>query len=545
MAMILPRVFAAAAALAAIAGAGATMLRGAKPERHFQTSDRCMACHNSLFTPSGEDVSIGIGWRASMMANSARDPYWQAGVRREILDHPESKALIEDECAICHMPMARYQAHTENREAEVFTHLPFDPDNQEDLLAADGVSCSLCHQIAPDKLGTRESLVGRFVIDTSKPKGQRNEYGPYQVDAGHQTIMRSSSGGWQPAEGEHIRRSELCATCHTLITTALGPNGETIGSLPEQVPYQEWLHSEFRETRSCQSCHMPAVQEPTPITRVLGEPREGLARHVFVGGNFFIQRVLNRFRGELSVAAYPQELETAAARTVAHLESQTARVTVTGAAVRNGRLEAEVLVENLGGHKLPTAYPSRRAWLHVTVTDASGAVLFESGKLEPSGRIVGNDNDADPLRYEPHYTQIESPDQVQIYEGIVVDRNGRPTTGLLSAVRYEKDNRLLPRGFDKATAEEEIAVQGAARADADFAGGGDRVRYLIPVTAQGPLRVEAELWFQPISYRWAENLKPYDAFEPRRFVRYYEAMSEGSGVRLAAAAAVAVPAAQR
>lgn len=537
--MRVPRWLGAATALAAIAAAGAALLQGAKRERYFQTSDRCMACHNSLFTPSGEDVSIGIGWRASMMANSARDPYWQAGVRREILDHPESRALIEDECAICHMPMARFQAHTENREAEVFAHLPFDPDDEEDRLAADGVSCSLCHQIAPDKLGTRESLVGGFVIDTSKPKGQRAEYGPFKLEPGHQTIMRSSTGGWQPAEGEHIRSSELCATCHTLITTALGPNGEAIGSLPEQMPYQEWLHSEFRQTRSCQSCHMPVVEEPTPITRVLGEPRQGLARHIFVGGNFFMQRLLNRFRGELSVEAYPQELETAAARTVAHLESQTARLAIAGAEVRNGRLEAEVVVENLGGHKLPTAYPSRRAWLHFTVTDASGTILFESGKLEPGGRIAGNDNDADPLRYEPHYAQIESPDQVQIYEAIMVDRNGRPTTGLLSAVRYEKDNRLLPRGFDKTTADEEVAVQGAARTDADFLGGGDRLRYSIPVAAQGPLRLEAELWFQPISYRWAENLRPYDAFEPRRFVRYYEAMSAGSGVRLARAAAVA------
>ena len=533
------RVVVPVAALAAILGLGATILRSAKPEQHFQTSDRCMACHNSLFTPSGEDVSIGIGWRGSMMANSARDPYWQAGVRRETLDHPESKALIEDECAICHMPMARYQAHIENREAEVFAHLPFDMDVAEDRLAADGVSCSLCHQITPEKLGTRESLVGRFVIDTSKPLGQRNEYGPFKAEPGHQTIMRSSTGGWQPSDGEHIRKSELCATCHTLITTALGPNGEQIGALPEQMPYQEWFHSEFRETRSCQSCHMPVVEEPTPVTRVLGEPREKMARHTFVGGNFFMQRVLNRYRAELSVAAYPQELETAAARTVAHLQSQTARVAISNPALRNGRLEADVAVENLGGHKLPTGYPSRRVWLHVTVTDNAGRVVFESGRLERTGLIAGNDNDADPLRYEPHYTQIDSADQVQIYEGIMVDGNGRPTTGLLNAVRYEKDNRLLPRGFDKTTAEDEIAVQGPARGDADFTGGGDRVRYSIPISAQGPLRIEAELWFQPISYRWAENLKPYDAFEPRRFVGYYEAMAEGSAVRLASSSVLA------
>src|SRR5215468_12687905 len=77
----------------------------------FQTSDRCFACHNGLTTPRGEDISIGFAWRATMMANSARDPYWQAGVRRESIDHAESKAVIEDECSKCHMPMARYQSH--------------------------------------------------------------------------------------------------------------------------------------------------------------------------------------------------------------------------------------------------------------------------------------------------------------------------------------------------------------------------------------------------------------------------------------------------
>src|SRR5688572_24917338 len=57
----------------------------------FQTGDGCMACHNGLVTPSGEDVSIGFDWRASMMANSSRDPYWQASVRREIMDHPMAR----------------------------------------------------------------------------------------------------------------------------------------------------------------------------------------------------------------------------------------------------------------------------------------------------------------------------------------------------------------------------------------------------------------------------------------------------------------------
>ena len=45
------------------------------------------------------------------------------------------------------------------------------------------------------------------------------------------------------------------------------------------------------------------------------------------------------------------------------------------------------------------------------------------------------------------------------------------------ASRYLKDNRLLPHGFDKRTAEPDIAVHGAALDDPDFTGAGDRVRY--------------------------------------------------------------------
>jgi hypothetical protein len=79
-------------------------------------------------------------------------------------------------------------------------------------------------------------------------------------------------------------------------------------------------------------------------------------------------------------------------------------------------------------------------------------VLFESGNVTATGVIRGNDNDADPRRFEPHYAQIRREDEVQIYEAILGDARGTVTTGLLQATRYLKDNRLLPRGFDKRTA---------------------------------------------------------------------------------------------
>ena len=499
----------------------------------FQTSNTCIVCHNNLVTPAGENVSIGADWRASMMANSARDPYWMAAVRREAIDHPEAVAEIEDECTICHMPATTYAARAAGGRGQLFALLPAGGGAPVDPLAADGVSCAVCHQIGPAGLGTPESFTGGYVIDTTRPAGQRAMYGPFQVDAGRTALMQSATG-FVPTEATHLQSSEMCATCHTLITNALGANHEVVGRLPEQMPYLEWQHSSYRDTMSCQTCHMPVVTEPTPITGVLGQPRDGVSRHVFRGGNFFMMRVLNRYRAELGVVATPQEMEAGIRRTIEHLQADTARVTVERASVSGGRLQADVSVANLAGHKLPSAYPSRRAWLHVAVRDQAGRVLFESGAFQPDGSIAGNDNDADPTRFEPHYTEITSAGQVQIYESMMAGPDGALTTGLLTAVQYVKDNRLLPEGFDKATAPDDVAVHGAASGDPDFAAGGDRVRYTIDLGgATGPLEITAQLWYQPIAFRWADNLRPYDAFETRRFVRYYESMAASSAVVVA------------
>jgi hypothetical protein len=506
----------------------------------FATSDQCMACHNGLITRAGQDVSIGVDWRASMMANAARDPYWQAGVRREVLDHPHAQAEIENECAACHMPMARYEAKAQGRLGTIFAHLPVGHSGKrEDLLAADGVSCTVCHQIENEGLGTRESFTGGFRVDPLAPEGRRRIFGPVVVDRGRQTIMRSVTG-FQPEQGMHIQRSELCASCHTLITHAFGPDGKVVGELPEQVPYQEWRHSQYADSQSCQDCHMPAVQGNVLISSVLGEAREKLSKHVFLAGNFLMPLILNRYRNELGVEAQPQELDLASQHTIAHLQSQAARVSIENARIVSGRLQAEVVIENLAGHKLPTAYPSRRAWIHLRVRDGQGRSVFESGAFRPDGSIAGNDNDTDPARFEPHYEEVSGADQVQIYESVLADHAGRVTTGLLWGVRYIKDNRLLPLGFDKTTADAEIAVHGAAGGDADFRAGGDRVRYSVSIGgAAGPFSIEAELWYQPIAYRWAQNLRLQRAMETDRFFDMYNSMADHSAIVVARASASA------
>lgn len=500
----------------------------------FKTSNECLACHNGLSTTSGEDVSIGVSWRSSMMANSGRDPYWMGSVRREILDHPSHGAAIEDECSVCHMPMARAAAVAAGTTGQVFSHLTHidtgrAPEAGEDALAADGVSCTLCHQIAAERLGTPASYTGGFVLG-APVAGVRQILGPFDITPGHTTVMRSATN-FTPTAATHLRGSELCATCHTLITEALGENGQVIGRLPEQMPYQEWQHSAFREERTCQQCHMPTVDTPTPITSVFGAPRDGLARHTFVGGNFFMLRLLNRHRTALNVQALPQELEATARATVRQLQADTAALRISRIERTATTLQLDVDVANLTGHKLPTGYPARRTWVHVAVRDAVGRIVFQSGAPLVTGAIQGNDNDEDAQRFEPHHDIIRSPEDVQIYESVMGDIGGKPTTGLLTAVRFLKDNRLLPRGFDKTTAGDDIAVRGEAAADDDFNGAGDRVRYELPLTVAGALDVAVELRYQPIGFRWARNLAQYAAPEPQRFVTYFdEAAAEASVV---------------
>ncbi|MDQ1387204.1 MAG: hypothetical protein QOF56_658 [Acidobacteriaceae bacterium] len=542
------RLHSGGAIILAVAVAGIPLiLRGQTPTENakgdktphgsvFRTSDRCVACHNGLTTSSGEDVSIGLEWRASIMANSSRDPYWQGSVRRESIDHPESTAAIENECSICHMPAVHFRDRDEGRQTQVFSRLPLQKFPKGDHAAADGVTCSVCHQIEKTGLGTEATFVGNVVIAKPIENDLRPEYGPFDIDKGHQTVMHSSTATYLPTRGDHIRDAGLCGSCHTLITAALGPHGEKVARFPEQVPFQEWQHSDYWTTQTCQDCHMPRVDEAVAVTALYGPPREGMHRHVFVGSNFVMEGMLQDHRDELATAALPEELDAAMKRTAEFLKTQAAKVTITNVDATTNGLAVDVHVENLGGHKLPTAYPSRRAWLHVSVKDSNGQLVFESGALNPDGSIVGNHNDEDPLKFEPHYREITSPQQVEIYEPILKDSEGKVTTGLLHAVGYLKDNRLLPHGFDKATAEKDIAVTGDAAEDPGFTDKGSSVRYVVSTgNSAGPFKIEAELWFQPIGFRWAHNLAPYKAEEPQRLVRYYEAAARRSAMVLAKA----------
>jgi hypothetical protein len=490
----------------------------------FSASGACAACHAGMRDEAGEDVSIDREWRASIMANAARDPYWLASVRAEVEAHPELRKTIESTCARCHMPMGAELAAAEGDAPSILDDGMASPDHPLHVWGADGVSCALCHQILDINLGLPEGNSGGFRIDSETPVGERSVFGPFNIAPGQAAIMQTGSG-FVPVQGTHLSRSEMCATCHVLYTPYLDASGEIAGEFPEQVPYFEWFYSSYRTSRSCQDCHMPEAEAGVKIALTSQDLRSPFLRHSFAGANVYMLRLLQHYGEELGVTASGAHFESAITDTLKMLQENTASVSLEDSHLVGSYLTSTVVIENLAGHKFPTSFPSRRAWLHIRVADSTGQVVFESGAANPDGSIVGNANDEDPRAVEPHYEAIVQPEQVQIYEAVLQDSEGDITTGLLRAAAYRKDNRLLPLGFEKGAPYEDIAVRGEARDDVNFLDAGDRLDLALRLEgAQAPLTLSVELLYQSIGFRWAENLRQTKAREVERFLGFYDGL---------------------
>lgn len=415
-----------------------------------------------------------------------------------------------------------------------------DCDSELGEMARDGVSCTICHGMSPEGLGTEASFSAGFHLDE-----ELRLFGPHQ--APFAMPMRHLTS-FTPTYGAHITESALCGSCHTLETEALDPEGRAVGAhLLEQAPYLEWRNSAFRDegpdpgplAASCQDCHAPTRDEDgdaiqTRIVRNPGgrdfpptRPREPFGRHVFVGGNTLVLSMLRDHGEELRVQASSAAIQATLDATRDQLRHRTANVVIEDVQRAEGRLSFSVDVENLTGHKLPTAHPTRRAWLRVVVRDEHGAVLFASGATDSKGRIVGADGRPIPSELaggpiEPHRDVVRAASEVATYQAVMADAQGAPTHTLLRGASWLVDDRLLPKGwrsdYEGAARTAPVGVEG----DENFGAGGDRVRFEIDVDSEGPVSVEAALLYQPLSARWAAELLRWKTPEVETFRRLYE-----------------------
>ena len=474
---------------------------------HFSGSGNCVICHDGLTDSAGENVSIVRDWGASMMANATKDPLWQAKVATELERNRHLSSVINDKCTKCHAPMANYEIiKVQGGEVTLFgANGILNPNHSLYDATMNGVSCTVCHQITDDaSLGTLAGFSGQYNINDTK-----TIYGPFS-DIFAQPMVNNT--GYTPVYSAHISDSAICATCHDLKTPFVDANGNVLTTtpeteFPEQMPYTEWQQSIFDDNgstpQSCQDCHMPKTTAKVSNRPPWLSTKSGFAKHHLVGANTTMLTLLRDNATQLDVTSTNLDLGIHRAR--AMLQSAV-NVNIVSATVNNGILEAQVNLENNSGHKTPSGYPSRRMWLHFKVTDSNNNIVFESGRINSDGSIVGADNDINQTVFEPHYDLITASDQVQIYEPVMGDSDGNITYTLLRGAQYLKDNRLTPKGFNKAAVPADVAVHGQAASDSDFNSGNDDIIYRFPVSVTGELTVSVSLNYQTIAHGFLMDL---------------------------------------
>jgi hypothetical protein len=513
---------------------------------HFSGSQNCAMCHNGIVDNQSKDVSIVTDWSSTMMANSSRDPFWRAKVRSEMSRHPELQTVINDKCSKCHAPMANAQAKKDGSSASqtIFDGGILDVGHAKHDAAMDGVSCTLCHQIpATPALGTLATMSGNYAINDSK-----TIYGPYggPGDTALFTMPMIMHTGYTPTYGAQIKESKLCASCHNLKTPYVDQNGTILSTtpeseFPEQTPYMEWEQSSYVGQKSCQGCHMSRTDGVKISTMGMSGLRNNFAIHDLVGANKLMLDILSNNKNQLGVLS--NNFAETLSKTDAMLKSA-ATVTVAEQRSTPNALDFTLQISSTTGHKLPTSYPSRRAVVHVVVTNAQNQIVWESGKVRADGSIVGVDADENGASFEPHYDQITAEDQVQVYEAIMGNDQGEVTYTLLRGKEYLKDNRILPPGFNKASAPADVRVAGSAATDSNFIGGSDQISYQIGGLPVGNYTVKAELVYQTLSHAYAEDLFSDTATpEVADFKTMFDASSQKSSVIASAefAGTVAAP----
>lgn len=476
----------------------------------FAGSGVCLKCHGfdtlgvASVDASGNDVNVVDDWRATLMANSAKDPFWRAKVSHETLVYPQLKTEIEDKCTSCHAPMGHYNAKHLGAAHYGIAEMVQDP------IALDGVSCLACHLQSPEGIGSTFS--GLITYDTFK-----NVYGPYTAPLVSPMLTET---GYKPKYHAYTNTANACASCHTLQTETIGLDGVPTGDIfTEQATYHEWVNSVYKDSVSCQGCHMPSL-EKWPVRLVTGattEPRSPFYLHELVGGNVSMLKLLKGNIEELGLSAGPSQFDDVIEKTMSMLQNRTLLLDLQPLARDADTARFSLKLTNLAGHKFPSGYPARRAFVAFLVKNEEGDTIFYSGRTDSEFEVFGQN-----ATYEPHYQIISSEDQVQIYEMVMGDVNNNVTTVLTRAKAPIKDNRLPPAGFSTAHyAYDTTLIAGNALSDPDFnkangseGSGSDLVYFHVPTGPEhGVLYATAQVFYQSMPPKWMKEMFDHSSTE--------------------------------
>jgi hypothetical protein len=491
---------------------------------YFLPSSSCRGCHgidsanNANINEAGEDINLVSRWESSMMALSAKDPFWKAKVSHEMAVNPAHAGELQNKCLDCHAPLGRF---TSKFHGNAFYGLA---DLATDSLGQDGVSCGACHAIAPSVGNT---FSGDIPYDTSA----HIEYGPFTAPA---VAPMQLYEGFTPTYSAHMDESKVCSSCHTLITQSVDTSGAyTGGFFAEQATYHEYENSTFPANGiKCQSCHMPHLADPIIIANGYTglTPRTPFNQHVFAGANSFMLALMKTNKAALGINVDNNRFDSTIVASKAMLQEKSLNFQLQLVSMTADTAFFKVKLENKAGHKFPSGYPSRRAVLQLVVTDVNNDTVFKSGIFNNQYRVIG-----ETPAYEPHHNIINQSNVTQIYEMAMGDVNGNFTSVLERASILLKDNRLPPTGFTSASSVyDTVKISNDAFTDPDFnkvgateGSGIDYVHFAVPLAgAVGNISVRTKVYYQSIAPKWLDNMFTYSTPEINAFKPMYQAADQ-------------------
>lgn len=299
----------------------------------FRGPEFCGTCHPQHYQE----------WRGSAHAYSTVDPLFLACSRKAQLEtHGEIGSL----CVGCHAPMI-------DRTGELPADFTLEDLKDAAPVLSRGVTCEVCHRMEPPEPG---AAIGNASFEMAEGN---SFYG--------RLLKPQSTAVHGSKHSDFLGESAYCGSCHDV----LHHDGQAL-----ERTFVEWSDSVQRKRRGvrCQNCHMV----PYSGKAARGGPfRDNLHRHNFPGVSVPLLDFPNK--------GYQRE-------EIVHFLRTAARMNVLApTAVRAGDVvPVTVLVKNSGAaHNLPSGISAfRQMWLEVTLRDAAGNVLFESGQRDRNGDLL-------------------------------------------------------------------------------------------------------------------------------------------------------------
>jgi hypothetical protein len=493
----------------------------------------CTFCHAGW----DEEEEPFERWSGGMMANSVRDPVFQAALTIANQDMQGAGSL----CLRCHAPGGWMNGRSTPADGSALTGTDYE-----------GVSCHVCHRLvdpvpSPSNPPEDPAILAALANAPSTSHGGQYVLDPQDRRRGPFDLGVFNFHDWR--ESPYHTESLLCATCHEVSnpaftrvggptpsasdTYALGPLGAEhpthakTDQFPLERTFTEWALSDFADgpvemggrfggnktaVSSCQDCHMPDTDGTACQPFLGGAVREDLPQHDFAGANSWVPRAI--YSLDSSQLLYPDThvngqplyvFEAAIARNKAML-----RAASDLALSRSGN-DLVARITNQTGHKLPTGYgEGRRMWINVRFF-AGRQLLLEHGHYD--------------------HATAELTTNTKVYKlSLGLDAAMAALTGLPAGSSFHfalnnrivKDNRIPPRGFDNAAFE---AGQ-AQPVDASYADGQhwDDTLFLIPA---GATHAVVRVYYQTTSKAYIEFLRDENTTDSRGDIAYDEWVAAG------------------